>query len=704
MSLDKILIRKQGKQLAEIVQQELPLKANKSDVDTAIANMGSASPKGTYATLAALQAAFPTGATGIYVVTADGKWYYWNNSAWTIGGTYQSTVIADGAITTSKYADGSLTPVKIHTDTFTEINRRNDYAEILKQKHGQLLNKFVGNKNGTRSLASDTVDSCTIAFVDSEAGIPYPKEKILKIQRLTYANKNSIFWYKKIPFADVNSPEICGFWVRKSDMLSFFTLHTLVWFHDNVGASVLLLTPYRDSTVVIVGYKHTVTTSGITVTFEVVEEYNGWLYISQSIDKKPATATTVGFGFFAENQGVPITGKVDIIGCTQLEGYTSILPYFIYPESESEKTKTETEVSVAINTISSIARKTVNFGYNLEAPLLKYRSVLSKRALQVVKIACIGDSITEGYWSGRNDLYAYPVRLRMLMQAKYGGQDEGLVSVSDGDRWIFSGAWTNVAKGIAATQRNSSVNGAKATFTFTGVAVDIIYSKNTDGGNCVVKIDGVDKTVLNCYGVTEVLAQLQSYAGLAAGEHTLEIYAPTDGKKAYVEGAYVKTVGDTAGVRVDRRARSGSFTGDWTSTLMQDAFAAQSADLFILALGVNDCGSLRTPTQMKAGLQTIITKLKTLGSVILVPMMQANEVYDARFVNWKDYVTKYYELADENNIGLIDVYKLFGEAYQPAQTYGLFGSGSGVNEGSDSIHPSVRGQQMIADTIFKLIG
>jgi hypothetical protein len=68
----------------------LAQKATKSEVDTAIANMGSASPKGTYATLAALQTAFPTGTTGVYLVTSDGKWYYWNGSAWTAGGTYQS--------------------------------------------------------------------------------------------------------------------------------------------------------------------------------------------------------------------------------------------------------------------------------------------------------------------------------------------------------------------------------------------------------------------------------------------------------------------------------------------------------------------------------------------------------------------------------------------------------------------------------------
>lgn len=60
--------------------------------------MASGSPKGVYATLALLQAAYPTGTTGAYLVTADGKWYYWSGSAWMPGGVYQATGITDGSI------------------------------------------------------------------------------------------------------------------------------------------------------------------------------------------------------------------------------------------------------------------------------------------------------------------------------------------------------------------------------------------------------------------------------------------------------------------------------------------------------------------------------------------------------------------------------------------------------------------------------
>jgi len=70
-------------------------------VDTNLSNIGSATPKGVYATLTALQTAFPTGATGTYVVTADGKWYYWNGSAWTAGAVYQATTLSEGQVQVS---------------------------------------------------------------------------------------------------------------------------------------------------------------------------------------------------------------------------------------------------------------------------------------------------------------------------------------------------------------------------------------------------------------------------------------------------------------------------------------------------------------------------------------------------------------------------------------------------------------------------
>lgn len=85
----------------DIEKAEVGKVKNKADttyVDTKIASVVNGSPKGVYSTLSALQTAYPTGNTNIYLVTADGKWYYWNGSAWLAGGVYQGTGIADKSI------------------------------------------------------------------------------------------------------------------------------------------------------------------------------------------------------------------------------------------------------------------------------------------------------------------------------------------------------------------------------------------------------------------------------------------------------------------------------------------------------------------------------------------------------------------------------------------------------------------------------
>ena len=76
--------------------------ATKAEVDA----LASGAPAGVYATVEALTAAVTTdaGKAKIYLVSADGKWYYWNGSAWTGGGVYQAAGIADESITLKKLA------------------------------------------------------------------------------------------------------------------------------------------------------------------------------------------------------------------------------------------------------------------------------------------------------------------------------------------------------------------------------------------------------------------------------------------------------------------------------------------------------------------------------------------------------------------------------------------------------------------------
>lgn len=75
-----------------------------ANVENELSSVASGSPAGVYATTTALASADPDHSK-IYLVTADGKWYYHNGTTWTAGGTYQSTGVSDFSIDYSKILD-----------------------------------------------------------------------------------------------------------------------------------------------------------------------------------------------------------------------------------------------------------------------------------------------------------------------------------------------------------------------------------------------------------------------------------------------------------------------------------------------------------------------------------------------------------------------------------------------------------------------
>lgn len=89
---DKIEVAEGLENLDEKYQIEVDrlqdTKANQSFVDSQFAAIVSGAPKGTYATLADLTAAYPAGTSGVFLVLANGHWYYWAVDAWLDGGPY----------------------------------------------------------------------------------------------------------------------------------------------------------------------------------------------------------------------------------------------------------------------------------------------------------------------------------------------------------------------------------------------------------------------------------------------------------------------------------------------------------------------------------------------------------------------------------------------------------------------------------------
>jgi hypothetical protein len=129
--------------------------------------MASGSPKGVYATLALLQAAYPTGTTGAYLVTADGKWYYWSGSAWTVGGVYQSTGIAEKSqniniLTVSKLGKNLFDKTLLLSNTSLTTNG----------------GTMVSAGNNVTSYYIDALESTSYAFTSVQTVAWYDSNKV----------------------------------------------------------------------------------------------------------------------------------------------------------------------------------------------------------------------------------------------------------------------------------------------------------------------------------------------------------------------------------------------------------------------------------------------------------------------------------------------------------------------------------------------
>ena len=135
-------------------------KADKTYVDTITASIASGSPAKTFTTLALLQADADAntveGKKKIYLVTADGNWYYWNGTAWTAGGTYQSSGIGDGTVTLSKLSTDVLSDIKGKANRFRTNKNLIDKSKVT---DGYYVSSATGNLTANSSYyVSDYIE------------------------------------------------------------------------------------------------------------------------------------------------------------------------------------------------------------------------------------------------------------------------------------------------------------------------------------------------------------------------------------------------------------------------------------------------------------------------------------------------------------------------------------------------------------------
>ncbi|HFU4089740.1 TPA: phosphodiester glycosidase family protein [Streptococcus suis] len=172
---------------------QLAQTAKKTEVDMKLSQIVSGTPKGTYATLTDLQTAFPDGSTGIYVVSDDGKWYFWNGTVWTLGGIYQSAGIADESITPEKttFINNALT-FTLERGTITNGVNDNTISErrvrstsIVKHTDGiYIVRKDANYLIGAVTYENGVFDGIDRGWIDEDViEIPGKNELRISVRR-----------------------------------------------------------------------------------------------------------------------------------------------------------------------------------------------------------------------------------------------------------------------------------------------------------------------------------------------------------------------------------------------------------------------------------------------------------------------------------------------------------------------------------------
>ena len=657
-------------------------KADKSYVDTKIANILDGSPKGVYATLTDLQAAYPTGTEGVYVVVEDGKWYYWNGSAWTAGGQYQSAGIADKSITSEKLnlvRKGTLVggqPTII------------DYA--LKKI---IFNGFVVVENKYFSANQSIVENISL-----ESGIHY----------IVFNKSTLLFSVVHYPNASTLTDDdivIGGYWATGSAITQVSCDFP---YELRNNGTVVAKNPGNPDKREQKGY--VVTDSFVNFDFinriitfpadtfiiyknEMYRPSNKTITMTSTTDSSVAflffniKTLTLGAIYYSENRSV-IDSDCIILGTFWPSKKTVSVdfPYTI----NGEKPWTSDINSVKVKE---------GFIYNADIGLRKWRAALANMKVKndvILDVPFIGDSITEGQSASDYRLGGYVGRIRSALAEKYGDVGLGFVPVyypGNAPLWSFSGNWIDNTGGYGPSgiSKRSTTNGDTATLAFNGTGITVMGLQGPGVADISVSIDGGMPTTLNFKGST-IKPVFRSITGLADGNHIMTIttnVAP--GESFWLIGAY--PIKGTKGIRVHPMAKQGARTHNVnTDQAMQAEIDVWDPKLTVIAIGTNDIPAGLSADNYGAQLQTLVTRAKRYGDVLLVSVGLIRTDYD-------DIANLYNEtmknIALTNNVAFIDIRDRWGGSADYAMnTLGFL---------YDPVHPNDVGHQDIATAILRVI-
>jgi lysophospholipase L1-like esterase len=347
--------------------------------------------------------------------------------------------------------------------------------------------------------------------------------------------------------------------------------------------------------------------------------------------------------------------------------------------------------------------------YNLnQGNFRRWRAALSSAiyGTGVARLNCYGDSITFGYlgtpkqWQG-----SYATQLRNRIAKRTSNAGTGVVNLVDysGDdlRWTFAGTWSALAGygpfGASAQQTNTP--GSTVAFA-SDVACDsftIHYLTSSGGGTFGGSVDVCYGSTVNANTGSLLYATTTISAG-ASGLHTLTLTAPASG---YLYLIAVEATNGPSGIRVSRVSKGGAKVSDLVATAngagasVSTSIDQLNPDLGILFFGHNEYLQQVAIATYKTNMQTAIDRIRTTksGDVLLVACIPNSD--QSKAITQDMYRQALYELADTNNLPLLDLAERWGSyAISNAAPLSLYG---------DVTHPNSKGYGDVAAAVFDVV-
>lgn len=318
-------------------------------------------------------------------------------------------------------------------------------------------------------------------------------------------------------------------------------------------------------------------------------------------------------------------------------------------------------------------------------------------------VAFVGDSITACSLNDIND--GWPARLIELLRADYQpvGVDAGpslnyvpAYHNQDLTGWDFVGGTTAFSYGLGRAAYQMAGSGDTMTFTFTGTAVDVFYTRQPSGGTATVTIDGGAVASISFAGAARN-AEVAAYTGLTDDEHVL-VLTWVSGSNI-VEGAAVYRDDAADGVRGVLAAK-GSWPASTFATPGSTQWTAGFADLLpqivFVMLGVNDRNNDYNPTgsewyAFNQSLPVVIARIRAACAIEpLIVVCNSWQTEVAHMFPWDDYEAVIEDVvAGDPTLSYLDFRAVMGDVADAPP--GRF---------IDATHPDVAGYVLMAQAAY----